>query len=464
MRTRGGGIAGNPVLIGAATVLVIIVAVFLSYNANQGLPFVPTYQVNAEVPSASELVVGNDVKIGGSRVGAVSSIAPKTLQSGRVVAVLGLKLDKDAGPLPSDTTLMVRERSALGLKYVQITRGNSGRMLQDGDTIPLAQAKPSVDLDQFLNMFDAKTRAAATTNLDNFGTAFAGRGESINTAIGAFRPLLRDVVPVMQNLAAPRTQLRNFIQQLGTFTSLVAPASETQASLFDNLDATMSALSQVAKPYIQDSITGGKPALDAGIRGFPQQRPFIVNTTGLMHDLRPGVKALRTAAPVLSDALKTGIRVLPRTPPLDERLAALLDELRRFSEDPLVPQGINGTTQVVDDLNPTLQYLAPTQVKCNYLTLWFRNISSLLSEGDRNGTWQRFIIVTTPQGPNNEGGPSSAPANGPNQDNHVHLNPYPNTSAPGQPQECEAGNEPYLAGQTVTSNVPGTQPDHTEGS
>ena len=464
MRSRGGGIAGNPVLIGAATVLVIIVAVFLSYNANQGLPFVPTYSVNAEVPSASELVVGNDVKIGGSRVGAVSSIAPKTLQSGRVVAVLGLKLDKAAGPLPSDTTLMIRERSALGLKYVQITRGHSGRMLQDGDTIPLTQAKPSVDLDQFLNMFDDKTRAAATTNLENFGTAFAGRGESINTAIGAFRPLLRDVVPVMQNLAAPRTQLRNFIQQLGTFTALVAPASETQASLFDNLDATMSALSKVAKPYIQDSITGGKPALDSGIRNFPQQRPFLINTTGLMHELRPGVAALKTAAPVLSDALKTGIRVLPRTPPLNERLAALLLELQKFSNDPLVPQGINGTTQVVNDLNPTLQYLAPTQTRCNYVTLWFRNISSLLSEGDRNGTWQRFIIVTTPQGPNNEGGPSSAPADGPNQDNHVHLNPYPNTAAPGQPQECEAGNEPYLAGKTVTSNVPGTQPDHTEGS
>ena len=72
MRGRGGGIAGNPVLIGAATVLVILVAVFLSYNANKGLPFVPTYQLNAEVPSAAQLVVGNDVKIGGTRVGAVT--------------------------------------------------------------------------------------------------------------------------------------------------------------------------------------------------------------------------------------------------------------------------------------------------------------------------------------------------------------------------------------------------------
>src|SRR3954453_9452025 len=127
MRGRGGSIAGNPVLIGAATVLVIIVAVFLSYNANQGLPFVPTYQVNAEVPSAAQLVVGNDVKIGGTRVGAVADITPKTLPDGRVIAVLGLKLDKDAGPLPKDTMLLVRPLSALGLKYVQVMRGHSGQ-------------------------------------------------------------------------------------------------------------------------------------------------------------------------------------------------------------------------------------------------------------------------------------------------------------------------------------------------
>jgi virulence factor Mce-like protein len=464
MRGRGGSIAGNPVLIGAATILVVLVAVFLSYNANTGLPFVPTYEVNAEVPSAAQLVVGNDVKIGGTRVGAVNSIKPKTLDDGRVIAVLGLKLDQDSGPLPKDTTLIVRPRSALGLKYVELTPGRSGDTFAAGDTIPLARARTPVELDEFLNMFDDKTRAAAQADLDGFGTAFAGRGESINTAIGAFRPLLRDVVPVMQNLSSPDTNLRRFIGELGDTAAITAPAAETQASLFDNLDTTMSALRTVARPYIQDSITKGAPALQSGIDNFPQQRPFIRNTAGLMHELRPGVKALRTAAPVLSDALGAGIRVLPKTPPLNRRLASLLEELQRFAEDPLVPSGIKSTTTLVKELDPTLQYLAPTQTMCNYLTLWFRNISSLLSEGDRNGTWQRFIIVTTPQGPNSEGGPSSAPANGPTTDNHVHLNPYPNTGAPGQPRECEAGNEPYLRGQTITSNVPGTQSDHTEGS
>ena len=42
MKQTGAGIASNPVLVGGVTVLVVIVAVFLSYNANQGLPFVPT--------------------------------------------------------------------------------------------------------------------------------------------------------------------------------------------------------------------------------------------------------------------------------------------------------------------------------------------------------------------------------------------------------------------------------------
>ena len=347
-----------------------------------------------------------------------------------MIAVVSLTLDKDAGPLPQDSTLMVRPRSALGLKYVEITRGKSSEGFQDGDTIALAQAKTPVELDEFLNMFDEQTRAASQANLEGFGTALAGRGESINTAIGSFRPLLRDIQPVMRNLSSPETGLERLVVELGDAAEIVAPAAEEQASMFRGIDTTMAALREV-RPEIQESITEGKPALDAGIENFPQQRPFLANTEGLMRELRPGVRALRTAAPVLSDALATGIEVLPKTPPLNRRLESLLEELQTFVNDPLVPRGIQSTNELVESLAPTLDYLAPTQTVCNYVTLWFRNISSLLSEGDRNGTWQRFIIVTTPQGPNNEGGPSSGPANGPTADNHLHINPYPNTAAPG---------------------------------
>src|SRR5205807_8067215 len=114
-------------------------------------------------------------------------------------------------------------------------------------------------------------------------------------------------------------------------------------------------------------------------------------------------------------------------------------------------------TDTVTLVNPTLANLTPAQTTCNYLTLWFRNIASLLSEGDKNGTWQRFIIIATPSGPNNEGGPSSAPANGPSQDNHLLVNPYPYTASPAQPRSCHAAHESYTPGQTHIGHAAGTR-------
>ena len=58
-RRSVGGLTASPVLVGAVTLLVAIVAVFLSYNANAGLPFVPTYDVSVNLPSAANLVAGN---------------------------------------------------------------------------------------------------------------------------------------------------------------------------------------------------------------------------------------------------------------------------------------------------------------------------------------------------------------------------------------------------------------------
>src|SRR5437763_16871190 len=101
---RGRGAAaltGSPVLIGAVTTLVTIVAVFLAYNANNGLPFVQTYNVKAEMPNAANLVKGNDVRIGGERVGSVSDIEPLHHANGVDTAVISMKLDKRVDPLPT---------------------------------------------------------------------------------------------------------------------------------------------------------------------------------------------------------------------------------------------------------------------------------------------------------------------------------------------------------------------------
>jgi virulence factor Mce-like protein len=469
-RRRSASIAANPVLIGAATTLVVIVAVFLAYNANNGLPFVPTYQLKADVPSAANLVKGNDVRIGGARVGVVNDIQAQNHKDGSVSAVLTLKLETKVKPLPKSSTILIRPRSALGLKYVEITQGPrtlpSGTKapgFEDGATIPLAQAAPHpVEIDQVFNMFSAPTRQASQTNLYEFGNAFAGRGQDLNVAIQELNPLLKTLVPVAKNLSDPATRLNRLFTSLEAVAGLVAPVAEQQASLFRSLDTTFTALAVVAQPFIAASIAGGPPALQEAIKDLPLQNAFLDNSAGLFHELRPGVAALRVAAPPLSDALVIGTPTLKRVTALNDRLIPTFQQLQSFAQDPRVPLGLKAVTDTVTQLNPTLANLTPAQTTCNYLTLWFRNVASVISEGDGNGTWQRFIIIATPQGPNNEGGPSSAPANGPSSENHLHVNPYPHTASPGQPNVCEAGNEKYAAGQTVIGHAPSTSGSRTD--
>ena len=140
-------------LVGAVTVLVALVAVYLAYNANAGLPFVPTYDVKAQIPGGSNLVEANEVRIGGFRAGAVDRILPGIAQPGqraggqdrdaRSVAVIEMKLDKRFEPIARDSRIQIRPRSALGLKYVDLQPGKSKAKLPAGRHAaagPVAQA------------------------------------------------------------------------------------------------------------------------------------------------------------------------------------------------------------------------------------------------------------------------------------------------------------------------------------
>jgi hypothetical protein len=313
------------------------------------------------------------------------------------------------------------------------------------------------------NTFDLRTRIGARKSLEGLGNGLTGRGATLNEAIALLPPLLTHLEPVARNLTAVRTRLVRFFPSLERAARIVAPAAQTQGQLFENLDITFTALESVARPFIQETISKSPPTLDTVTAALPEQRAFLVNLTGFAADLRPGVRVLPSTLPTLADALVNGERTLPRTPPFNAQVANVFLAVQRFANDPLVPLGISRLNDTVNTLGPTIAFLTPAQTVCNYATLWFRNVSSVLSEGDANGTWQRFIIIPTPLGPNSESGPSSAPANGPSQANHLHANPYPNTAAPGQTKECEGGNEPYRVGQTTIGNIPGSQGTQTSG-
>ncbi|HVT00014.1 MAG TPA: MlaD family protein [Solirubrobacterales bacterium] len=463
MRNRNGGLAVSPVLVGAVTVLVAIVAVFLAYNANNGLPFVSTYDLKARLPDADALVKANEVRIGGARVGVIKSVVPVQLKNGAVEAEVTLSLDKSAEPIPDNSMILVRPKSPLGLKYLQITPGNSTVGFKAGETIPVRYATPEPgDIDKFFDMFDAPTRKAIQRSTAGFGNALAGRGPQLNEAIGALRGLVEEGEPAAALLAAPSTNFGGFFRALEALSATVAPVAQQQASMFVVLDQTFAAFAHVSRPYIQETIEKSPPTLDTVNAGLPKINPFLRDTARFFTAFRPGARALEKTSPVIAESLRAGVPALNATPVLNNQLPPLAEALLAFQEAEGTMSGLQLLTDLNENLEPPLRFITPAQTTCNYFSLTFKQLSSASGQGNQYGKWLNFISFPPPEGPNSESGQAAAPADG-EQNNHLHYNPLPNTAAPGQTRGCEAGNEKYVAGQTVIGEAPETFSSETEG-
>jgi ABC-type transporter Mla subunit MlaD len=459
-RNRGGigGFASSPILVGAVTVLVVIVAVFLAYNANNGLPFVSTYNLKARVPNADALVKGNEVRIGGVRVGIVKSVVPVNLGNGEVAAELSLALDKTAEPLPKDSRIIVRPKSALGLKFLQITPGRSSEGFEAGERIPLSAARPEpVDIDQFFDMFNKPTRTAIRQNLAGFGNALAGRGPQLNEAIGALRRLVVEGQPVLQTIVAPSTEFAGFFKALEDLSATVAPVAETQASMFVVLDQTFAAFARISRPYIQETIEKSPGTLDEANSDLPVVRPFLKDSERFFVALQPGARALGATSPIIDEALHAGIPALNGSPATNAQLAPTAQALVDFQESPGVLTTIGLLTDTNRTLGPPLEFITPSETICRYISTAFSEVANAASQGNEYGHFLNFISFSPPEGPNSESGQASAPANGGGprpKENHLHYNPLPRTAAPGQGEVCEAGNEKYAAGRTIIGQAP----------
>ncbi len=468
-RRRSSSLAGSPLLIGAITTLIVVVAVFISYNANNGLPFVPTYNINVALPEATGLEPANQVRIAGTRVGIVGSLsALQNPRTGRVTAIAHLKLEKGVEPLPADTKAIVQSVSAIGLKYLELEKGSSRQTIKPGQTLPVSQTTEPVNIDDLFNMFDQKTRTAIKVNDINFGDGLAARGLGLNNTISELRPLVNNAIPVLHNLALPATGLHELFYALDRVASQSAPVAETQAAYYTDLDTFFRAFASVA-PYIERATEGGPPSLEQAIYSLPYQAPFYEKATEFARLLRPSAASLVTVAPPLAHAVTVGAVNLNAATALNSRLAESSQALAEFGENPVVTLAFTDFIQTLEIGNPLLAGFAPVQAKCNYLTLTFRNLASLESQNIGVGTVTRAGIVLAPGGPNNEGYPASAPASGPSTDreaafggkvgniinnNYIHVNQYPNVDAPGQRQVCEAGNETFIPGQAVVGNLP----------
>ena len=445
----------NPVLIGAVTVLVAIVAVFLAYNANNGLPFVPTRQYKLQIDNGSNLVKGNEVRAGGFRVGVVEDLQPVTLPNGKTVAVLKLKIDKKNGNVPIDSTVKIRPRSALGLKYVELTKGHSRKLLHDGDTIPLARTNVPVQFDDLNKLFDTKTRQASQDNLVGFGNAFTGRGQDLNVTISELPAFFGYLQPVMQNLSSPNTQLGRFFRALGRTAEIVAPVAQVNARLFTDMATTFAAISHDPEA-LKATISKSPPTEQVGTVSLRVQRPFLNDTADFSHDLRGAVHELRGALPDINPALETGTPVLKRSVSTNRALKDVLTAARSLIQAPGTNTALRGLVATVTTLNPQLRYLGPYQTVCDYWNYFWTRTAEHFSESDPTGSTQRALLnsaATQDNSSSTDG--ATEPANGENYQaataargdkEFFHGQSYDAAVNNDGSADCENGQRGYLHG------------------
>ena len=391
MRRASNSVLANPVLVGAVTVLVTTVAVFLAYNANNGLPFVPTTELKVQTANADQLVRGNEVRSGGYRIGVISAIEPVKLRGGETGAELTLKLDKSAGAIPVDSTAIIRPRSALGLKYVELNLGRAKSTYADGETMPASRTRIPVDLDRVFEMFDEPTREASKANLQGFGDGFAGRGASLGQTIEELPRLFGHLEPVMATLSKPETKLDSFFSELGDAARVVAPVSRTQARLFTTMADTFDAIGrdpEALKAFIAKS----PETLDVSTDSLKVQRPFLGHLADFSVDFKTATRDLRAALPDINSAVDRGIGVQRRMVDTNTKLRDTLAALGDVTRSPGTMGALRGLTDTVATLNPQVRFYGPYQTVCNYWTYQWTNIAEHIAEPDVTGFSERTLI------------------------------------------------------------------------
>ncbi len=203
-----------------------------------------------------------------------------------------------------------------------------------------------------------------------------------------------------RNLASPKTGVGRLFRALSDSAAEVAPVAETQAQMFVVLDTTFGAFAEVARPFIQESISEAPPTFDTVIRTGPPTRSFLGHSATLFADLRPGIAALSESSPTVAAAFETGADVLPGAPAMNRQLPPTARTLETFALNPGVQGGIRRSTQLFNFLNPAVRFIGPAQTVCNYATLLVRNASNTLGiSPDGIGTAQRFIVMSAGQEP-----------------------------------------------------------------
>jgi ABC-type transporter Mla subunit MlaD len=422
--------------VGLLAVTLICLMAYVGYNSPNSIPGRSYYNLRAQFEFADNLTSHYQVRAGGRLIGQV--LRPR-VEGGK--AVVDLQLDPGIGPLLSDTTISVRPRSPVGVRFLDVTPGTRGRPLAEGDMIPATQTGATTSLDTILGTLDARTRDRTRTLLHELGTGFAGRGRDLGPAIAGGPGLLDDLTTLARSIRSRPGATRDLVDGLERATAAVSPVRGRLAASFGPSAAALRIVTD-ARSDVRATLGEAPPTLESVRSTLPATGALVREIGGLSEDLRP----LLRLAPV---ALEQGASLLHEGQAPVRRLETTLREIDG-AVDPTVALLQRAKVELPDvDVTLTTPQELLTELGprgCDARS-FFGNWADMDSYGTESTNRLRFEVV----GPDVESvqGQKAPLAGLPTAD--FLQNPYP---AP-----CTAGNE---HGDAHT-NHPGGVPEGDRG-
>lgn len=217
----------------------------------------PSYQINVEFDNLASLPVKTNVELNGTKVGLVDNVkvrpAPGETVPGlpadkqpyyRATAVLDIEDDVQ---LPAETIVEMTSHTVFGDTYLKLDLPvqGSGRMLKSGDTIPITQTKPGIQVEDYLT---------AVTSWVNGGNLpfIQGFLRNVNGAFpddhGEFQEFLRESTLAVHRIGDSNDELSRVLDNANLIINTVGAATEVWKFLFADAPALLAVIQRVIQP------------------------------------------------------------------------------------------------------------------------------------------------------------------------------------------------------------------------
>ncbi|GEP38686.1 ABC transporter substrate-binding protein [Nocardioides psychrotolerans] len=215
-----------------------------------------TYTVVAHFPESGGIFAGAEVNYRGVKIGRVGELV--LTDEGVDVH---LEVEKTFDAIPADTIAIVGNRSAVGEQYVELQPNvDEAPFLRDASEIDEADTRTPVSTNQLLtnlsNTVSSVDQEALRITVSEFGDAFAGAGEDLETIIDSGNSfievanqnfdvtdrLIEDSNVVLRGQLASESALRTFASQLALFSETLAGADGDLRTVIDTGSATATQL------------------------------------------------------------------------------------------------------------------------------------------------------------------------------------------------------------------------------